>query len=71
MDFSPIEYEDQVYYTLEFILQEDTAGIIENVDMRNIIQAFSFQLRSPISKISNAIESIENNIDSKNIKKNN
>ncbi len=35
--------------------------------MRNIIRAFSFQLRSPISKISNAIESIENNIESKNI----
>ena len=42
-------------------------GIIENVDMRNIIQTFSFQLRSPISRISNAAESIENNINGKNI----
>lgn len=35
--------------------------------MRNIIQTFSFQLRSPISKISNAAESIESNINGKNI----
>lgn len=67
VDFSPIECEGKVYYTLEFILQEETMGIIENVDIRNIMQAFSFQLRSPISRISNAAESIENNIADKNI----
>ena len=67
VDFSPIECEGKIYYTLEFILQEETMGIIENVDMRNIIQTFSFQLRSPISKISNAAESIESNINGKNI----
>lgn len=28
VDFSPIECEGKIYYTLEFILQEETMGII-------------------------------------------
>lgn len=64
--FSPIQ-QNEKFYLLEFVAKSDTDLIVQNTDIKDILQTLSIHFRAPISRISNVMENMEREINKEQI----
>ncbi|MDR1260209.1 MAG: HAMP domain-containing histidine kinase [Oscillospiraceae bacterium] len=59
----PISDQEKTFHMLEFVIPDDVISILDN-NIGDILRAFSFQFRAPVSKIVNITDAIEEQLNS-------